>query len=159
MTLKFARAASVAALLLLAACGKSGSSSPAANNEACAMIADAKPLFGGDAETSTSAPADSIASACHWQSADGRRGGDLIVFTPATQIADVAKKWGGMTATPLAAVAHVGDEAQIATDLPGYQAQIVFRKGTKVVGLLAWSGDPAMTSEALARAMATGASR
>jgi len=79
--------------------------------------------------------------------------------TAAAQMANVVKTWDAMSETPLAPVANVGDEAQIATDLPGYQTQIVFRKGDMLVTLLAWSGDPTMTGEALARRMAASASK
>ena len=148
--------------LALAGCGKSGSSAPS-NVDACAMIAPSQDLFGANGEAQSIAPLDAMAGVCHFRSADGRRGGDLIIYTAqslhgstaAAQFAHFTQSWAGMTTTPLARVASVADEAQIATDLPGYQTQIVLRKGDQVAAILAWSGDPAMTGEALARRMAS----
>ena len=121
-------------------------------------------LFGANAEAQAIAPFDTMAGVCHFRAADGRRGGDLIVYTAqslhgstaAAQFAHFTESWQGQTATPLAPVAGVGDEARIAINLPGYQTQIVLRKGDRVAAILAWSGDPGMTGEALARQMATG---
>src|SRR5262249_45466971 len=120
-------------------------------------------LFGANAEAQAIAPLDTMAGVCHFRAADGRRGGDLIVYTAqslhgstaAAQFAHFTQTWAGQTVTPLAPVAGVGDEAQIAPDLPGYQTQMVLRKGDKVAAILAWSGDPAITGEALARQMAS----
>ncbi len=161
MKLKIAPLAFALALTLaLAACGKSGSSAPG-RVDACAMLV-APALFGPHAEAQAIAPLDTMAGVCHFRSADGRRGGDLIVYTAqslrgstvAAQFAHFTQSWAGMTATPLAPVTGVGDEAQIATNLPGYQTQVVLRKGDKIAAILAWSGDPTMTGEALARQMA-----
>lgn len=147
--------------LALAGCGKS-STHASGSVDACALIAPSS-LFGVNAEAQAIAPFDTMAGVCHFRSADGRRGGDLIVYTAqslhgstaAAQFAHFTQSWAGTTATPLAPVTSLGDEAQIATNLPGYQTQIVLRKGDKVAAILAWSGDPAMTGEALARQMAS----
>ena len=155
-----------AALMALALTG-CGGASPGAHGgaDACAMIAKPASLFGPGAESAPGASLEAIAGSCSWRSADGRRGGDLIVFTaqslggvtPAAQVAQLSHAWDAMTETPLAPIAGLGDEAQIATDLPGYQTQIVWRKGDKVAAVLAWSGDPAITGETLARHMAQAA--
>ena len=77
-------------------------------------------------------------------SAQARKARSLGAVTPAAQVAHLAENWDAMTETPLAPIAGLGDEAQIATNLPGYQTQIVFREGDKAVAVLAWSGDPAL---------------
>lgn len=153
------------AAVLLTACGGGGSSSAPGAVDACALISQPDTLFGAGAEHVVSAQVEGAAGSCQWRAANGARGGDLIVYTaqslhgttPAAQFAHFTETWGGMSSTPLAPIAGLGDEAQIATGLPGYQAQVVMRKGDKVAALLAWSGDPAMTDEALARGMAQAA--
>jgi len=162
MTGRVVRAALVfVAVLAFASCGKSGGASVGGVN-VCAMTAQPDALFGPHAEGVTGAKLDAFAGSCSWRSADGRRGGDVVLYTaqsmgsttPAEQLHHLAQAWDATTETPLAPVAGLGDEAQIATDLPGYQTQIVWRKGDKVAAVLAWSGDPAITGEALARRMA-----
>ena len=149
--------------LSLASCGKAAVSAQGA--DVCAMLAHPDALFGAGAESTVGAAVDAFAGSCQWHSADGRRGGDLVLYTtrslgavtPAAQVAHLAENWDAMTETPLAPIAGLGDEAQIATNLPGYQTQIVFREGDKAVAVLAWSGDPALSGEALARQMAQAA--
>lgn len=157
--------AGFALALMLAACGGGSGSSSGGGADACALIASQQAMFGAHADMQPGHGLDAMAGTCSWLSADGRRNGDIILYTtqslhsatPASQVTTLATAWGKMTATPLAPIANLGDEAQIATDLPGYQVQIVLRKGDKVVAILAGSGDPAITSEALARQMAAAA--
>ena len=151
----------VVALLALAACGRSGAGGQSASGDACALIADASPLFGANADRVAFDPLLEITSSCHWQAADGRRGGDLLIFSTQNQngaaarvLQNLSQAWDGWTETPLEHLSGVGDEAVLATDLPGYQTQIVVRKGDKLIALMAWSGDPAMDGATLARRMA-----
>lgn len=152
--------------LALAACGGGGGEkSRAAPGEVdvCALIAAPEALFGADAEIIGGAGDDAMAGVCQWQSADGRRGGDAIVYTAHSlgdvtldaRMAEIVAAWDGLTETPLAPVEGLGEAAQIAIDLPGYQTQIVFKKGDRLVLILGRSGDPALEGEALARAMAS----
>jgi len=55
MSLKPARAIAIAAVVLLAACGKSGGAASGPSGEACAMIANSDALFGAQAEAVSSA--------------------------------------------------------------------------------------------------------
>ncbi len=156
---------------LLSACGPSGDSkgqapsAEARHVDACALIADPSALFGAGAEAIDSPGYDAMAGVCQWQSADGRRGGDLIIYTAASlgavaapaQLATLTESWDATTETPLEALEGIGDEAQLATELPGYQAQIAFRKGDIVVAIAARSGDPAINDVVLATRMAQAA--
>ncbi len=100
------------------------------------------------------------AGRCSFASADGRRGGDVILYnaaslgavTPEKKLADTAAFWSRATFTPPAPVAKLGDEAQIVTDLPGQQVQLALRKGAILIA--ARSGDPKLTAEALVRKIA-----
>jgi hypothetical protein len=154
--------------LTLAACGKApapGAAQSAANNEACALVAAPESVFGAGVTTEGDRGLDDMAGYCRLQSADGARYGEIILYTaaslgavkPADRMAETAAKWDAMTQTPLAPVEGLGDAAQIAADLPGYQAQIVFAKGDKLVLVSARSGDAKMAGEALARALAKAA--
>jgi hypothetical protein len=150
----------------LVACGQGGGAgAPAgeeANTEACALITDAAAIFGEGASVAGYAGPAPIASDCQFTSADGARTGGVMLFTaqslggtaPEAQFADLAQKWDGVTETPLEPVAQLGDEAQLAKDLPGYQTQIVIRAGTSVIAVLGSSGDDAMSGEEIARALA-----
>ena len=155
--------AAIAFSLALAACGQGAQNAGGAqSNAVCALISDADALFGADAEAVVAADVPGAAGGCSWNSANGQRGGDVLLYNaaslgstaPDAQMTTFAESWDAMTETPLQAVDGLGEAAQIATDLPGYQTQIVFRRGENVVAVLARSGDEAMTGEALARAMA-----
>lgn len=160
-----ARYAFSAVMLALAACGQGGGSQAGGQDEVCALIGDAETLFGPGAEALGSDGMDAMAGICQFQSADGRRGGDIITYTvaslgsvtPQAQMETIVANWDAMTETPLALVEGLGDAAQLATDLPGYQTQIVFRKGETLVMIAARSGDPALDGDALARRMAEAA--
>lgn len=157
----------VAALLLvLAACGQGGGGSPLRGEvDACALLGSPDVLFGAGAEALASDGERGMAGVCQLLSADGRRGGDIIVFTPASLgatapaafVAETAMKWDSFTDNAIEPVAGLGDEAQIATDMYGYQTQIVLRKGDRVALIAARSGDAALNGEALARRMAEAA--
>ncbi len=154
------------ALIFLAACGQGGGRSEAsASNEACALIADASAIFGADPNIVANAGDAPIAAVCQFSSADGTRSGEVLLFNadsmgganPADQLATLAQAWDGATETPLQPIANLGDEAQLATDLPGYQTQIVFRQGANVVAVLGSSGDARKSAEQIARALAAAA--
>jgi hypothetical protein len=155
--------------LALAACGAGGggqaADDSAANNAACALIADAEATFGeGAAITGYDGPAP-IAASCEFASADGVRSGEVVLFTqetlgavtPADQIATLLQSWDDATETALQPVPELGAEAQLATDLPGYQTQIAFVKGQTVIAAMGSSGDNAMSGERIARALAMAA--
>lgn len=151
----------------LAACGQGGGSrsESAASNEACALVADASAIFGADPQIAANTGHAPIAAVCQFASADGTRSGDVLLFTaasmgaanPADQFATLTQAWDLATETPLQRIASLGDEAQLATDLPGSQTQIVFRQGATVIAVLGSSGDSAMSGEQIARALATAA--
>jgi hypothetical protein len=158
----------VAAALTLAACGKGedhGAANASRDNPSCALIGDATALFGAGAQHFGYPGLDAMAGTCEFISADGKRSADIITYTPeslrgtasAAQMQTVTTAWDAQTETPLAAIDGVGDAAQIATDLPGYQTQIAFRKGGTLVLISARSGDDSITGEQLARNMATAA--
>ena len=156
----------IALAATLAACEQGGGrSETSASNEACALIADAATIFGAGAQIVANAGEAPIAAVCQFTSADGTRSGEVLLFTaasmgaiaPADQLATLAQAWGAATETPLAPVENLGDEAQLATDLPGYQTQIVFRKGQSVIAVLGSSGDAQMSGEEIARALASDA--
>jgi hypothetical protein len=127
------------------------------------MLGDASALFGAGVQTYGYGGIDAMAETCEFISADGARGADVITYTPASlgtvtaqaQMQTILTAWDADTATPLATLEGLGDEAQMATDLPGYQTQIAIRKGGTLVLIAARSGDNTMTSEALARRMAS----
>ena len=155
--------------LVLVACGKPGGShggpTTAADNAACALIGDGARIFGASAQHFGYQGIDAFAGSCEFNSADGRRGGEIILYTPQSlhgvtpeaQMQTITTAWDAQTETPLASVDGLGDAARIATDLPGYQTQIAFRKGGSLVLISARSGDDAMTGEQIARAMAQAA--
>ena len=152
---------------VLAGCGPSGGqrSGPttAADNAACALIGDGGEIFGAGASHFGYPGIDAFAGSCEFNSADGRRGGEIILYTPESlhgvspqaQMQIVTTAWDSQTQTPLTSVEGLGDASQMAVDLPGYQTQIAFRKGGSLVLVSARSGDEAMTGEQIARAMAT----
>lgn len=157
-----------AAVLALTACGKSaehGSTNASRDNPSCALIGDATTLFGAGAQHFGYPGLDAMAGTCEFISADGRRSADIITYTPESlhgvtpeaQMQTVTTAWDSQTETPLAAIDGLGDAAQVATDLPGYQTQIAFRKGGTLVLISARSGDDAITGEQLARNMAAAA--
>ena len=156
------------AALALASCGKGsehGAASASRDNPSCALIGDVTALFGAGAQHFGYPGLDTMAGTCEFISADGKRSADIITYTadslhgvaPQAQMQTVTTAWDAQTETPLAAIANLGDAAQIATDLPGYQTQIAFRKGGTLVLIAARSGDDSVTGEQLARSMATAA--
>jgi hypothetical protein len=157
-----------AAVFALAACGKGSEHGPinaSRDNPSCALIGDATALFGAGAQHFGYPGLDTMAGTCELISADGKRSADIITYTadslhgvtPQAQMQTVTAAWDAQTETPLASVPNLGDAAQIATDLPGYQTQIAFRKGGTLVLVAARSGDDSITGEQLARNMATAA--
>ncbi len=155
---------------MLAACGQGGSLSGGAGprsdntdrNAACAALGDAHTVFGADALTAGYRGLEGMAATCEFESASGDRAGEIITYTAQSlgavtldaKMAEVVRAWDAQTETPLASMPGVGDGGQIATDLPGYQTHIAFRKGGTLVLIAARSGDSNITGEALARQMA-----
>lgn len=160
---KFTAALILAAML--AACGQGAQrdgGGASASNEACTLLADTTPLFGASADVVGYAGLEGMAATCEFASADGARGGEIILYTtqslgavtPDAQLAEVLEKWDSQTETALALVEALGESARIATDLPGYQTHIAFRKGDTLILVAARSGADAITGEELARRMA-----
>lgn len=159
----------VACFAALAACGQGGQprSGPGASSEACALIADPQAIFGEGAEQVGYGRLDTMAASCEFQSADAHRSGEVIISTPASlggataeaNMAATIERWDAQTETPLAPVEGLGEDARIATDLPGYQTQIVFRQNGNVVMVMGSSGDQAMSGEDIARRLAQAASQ
>jgi hypothetical protein len=156
------------AAIALAACGKSaehGSTSASRDNPSCALIGDATALFGAGAQHFGYPGLDAMAGTCEFISTDGKRSADIIAYTPESlhgvtpeaQMQTVTTAWDAQTEIPLAAIDGLGDAAQIATDLPGYQTQIAFRRRGTLVLISARSGDDSVTGEQLARNMAAAA--
>ncbi len=155
---------------VLAACGPSGGSRPgpatSADNDACRLLGDAAALFGANADVHGYRGLDDMAATCEFASADGERGGEVILYTVQSlgatsaeaRMADVTQRWDSQTETPLGEVQGLGEAAQIATDLPGYQTQIAFRKGGALVLIAGRDGsNERAAGEALARRMAQAA--
>lgn len=134
----------------------------AADNAACALIGDGHELFAAGAEHFGYQGIGAFAASCEFSSADGKRGGEIILYTPASlsgvsaqaQMQTVTTAWDSQTATPLTPIDGLGEAAQMASDLPGYQTQIALRKAGSLVLISARSGDDAMSGEEIARAMA-----
>lgn len=151
-------------VLALAACGGSGSGGrqEASGGGNCALLTDANAVFGADAQAVGGGRVDDIAGTCQITSADGARSGEIVTYTAASlgsmtvqaKYDEVVQKFDAQTETALAAVDGLGEAAQIATDLPGYQTQIVFRKGDTLVLVMGGSGDSAMSGEQIARRVA-----
>ena len=135
------------------------------DNPSCELIGDATALFGAGAQHFGYPGLDAMSGTCEFISADGKRSADIITYTAESlhgvaaeaQMQTVTTAWDGQTETPLATIANLGDAAQIATDLPGYQTHIAFRKGGTLVLISARSGDDSVTGEQLARNMAAAA--
>jgi hypothetical protein len=156
------------AAIALVACGKGaehGAANASRDNPSCALIGDATALFGAGAQHFGYPGLDAMAGTCEFISADGKRSADIISYTPESlhgvtpeaQMQTITTDWDSQTETPLAAIDGLGDAAQVATDLPGYQTQLAFRKGGSLVLISARSGDDSITGEQLARNMATAA--
>ncbi|MDX2275708.1 MAG: hypothetical protein NW206_09690 [Hyphomonadaceae bacterium] len=136
-----------------------------ANNPACMLVADPADIFGENADIVGYEGPAPIAASCGFTSADGTRSGDVVLFTTQTmgaisrdgQVAALVESWDAATETPLELVAELGEGAQLAKDLPGYQTQIVFTKGDDVIAVLGSSGDAVMSGEQIARALAAAA--
>lgn len=166
--MKHALLAAMAAISLVA-CGQGGAGHDGArsdaDNDACALIGDASHIFGAGAQHFGYRGLDAMAATCEFISADGKRSADIITYsaeslhgvTPQAQMQTVTTAWDAQTETPLTAIDSLGDAAQIATNLPGYQTQIAFRKGGTLVLISARSGDDSITGEQLARNVATAA--
>jgi HSP20 family molecular chaperone IbpA len=157
----------LASLLALSACGQQAAAPKAGDvagrhADACALIADPAALFGKDTTVSGDDGFDDMAGRCSFASADGRRGGDVILYnaaslgavTPEKKLADTIAFWARSTFTPPAPIEKLGDEAQIVTDLPGQQVQIALRKGGLVILISARSGEAKRTAEDIVRKMA-----
>lgn len=154
-----------AAAIALAACGQ-GVHRPrgsAADNEVCRMLGDPTPLFGAHAAVAGYRGIADMGPTCEFMSADGARAGEIVTFTtaslgattPAAKLQEVLHNWDAQTATPLAPIEGLGEGAQMATDLPGYQTQIAFIKSNTLVLIQARTGDGATATGAdLARRMA-----
>lgn len=156
--------------LALAACGPSGGGhreGPASDaiNDACRALGDVAAIFGANADVRGYGGIDDMASSCEFASADGAHAGEIVLYTAQSlgaksaeaRMTEITQQWDAQTETPLAAVDGLGEAAQIANDLPGYQTQIAFRKGGALVLIAARSGDDHLTGEALARRMAQAA--
>lgn len=154
----------------LSACGQGSSRSGAgagASNEACALVSNPAAIFGEGVEQVGYGGLENIAASCELQSADGARSGEVLIFTPASlgsvtaeaNFAETVEKWDALTETPPAPVEGLGEDARIATDLPGYQTQIVFRQNGNVIAVMGSSGDSAVSGEQIARALAQSASQ
>lgn len=151
-------------ILALAACGRGGARPDQASSGGgnCALLTDADAILGAGAVATGARGLEGMDGSCHWDSADGTRSADLVTYTTASlgsttldaKMAETIEKWDALTETPLAPAEGLGEGAQIATDLPGYQVQIVFRKGDTLVLVLGSSGDSAVTSEQIARRVA-----
>lgn len=149
----------------LASCGQGGGG-PAAPEAmttagACALVTQPDAVFGAGASAVPANDLPGATGSCSFASTDGLRSGDIIAYsaqslgatTPDAQIASLSSRWAENGVTP-AAVEGLGDSAQIAVGLPGDQTQIVLRKGDNLATIVATSGDPALTSEQLARDVA-----
>lgn len=154
-----------AVLMMLAGCGQQtarqtdqqAAQSMQSSDGACALLSQPAQLFGAEYASFSYDDIEGAEGSCEIRSADGLRAGELIHFTATNaqaKMAEIADQFDADTATALADVSGVGDAAKLATDLPGYQAQIVFRKGDDVVAMLARSGDPETTAADLARQLA-----
>jgi hypothetical protein len=170
MQTKLIFAAALVAAVVLAGCGPSGGRrdgpTSAADNAACALIGDGAQIFGAGASHFGYQGVDAFAGSCEFSSADGKRGGEIILYTPASlhgvspqaQMQTVATAgWDSQTETPLTSIPGLGAASQMAVDLPGYQTQIAFVKGGSLVLVSARSGDDAVSGEQIARAMAQAA--
>ncbi|HVY84668.1 MAG TPA: hypothetical protein VG943_06020, partial [Caulobacterales bacterium] len=91
----------VALALLVASCGRPGGGAQhAGSGAACALIAQPEALFGTGVQSS--AAGDVGAGSCRWESTDGRRGGDVILYDAASLgnvaphdfVAQTAQRWG-----------------------------------------------------------------
>jgi hypothetical protein len=154
--------------LALAACGQGGQGGQndgGAISDTCPLVADAAAVFGEGAQVTHGGPLDAIADSCDFLSADGARGGDVITFTAESlgaitleaKLSEVLASWDAMTETPLAPIESLGPEARMATDLPGYQTQVAFRRGDTLVLISARSGDDAVSGQDLAIELAEAA--
>lgn len=152
--------------LVLTACGQPAAPKAgdvaARHADACALVSDPAALFGKDATSSGDDGFDDMAGRCSFTSADGRRGGDLLLYNaaslggvaPEKKLADTVAFWSKATFTPPAPIEKLGDEAQVVTDLPGQQVQLALRKGGFVILISARSGEPKLSADQLARAIA-----
>jgi hypothetical protein len=74
-----------AAVLALAACGKSGgdhgTASASRDDPSCALIGDTTALFGAGAQHFGYPGLDNMVGTCEFISADGKRSGDIITYT------------------------------------------------------------------------------
>ena len=160
------RKISVATLFItLAACGPGEHRSPrsAADSEVCRMLGDPVALFGANAGVAGYRGIGEMGPTCEFSSADGARNGEIVTFTTASlkgaplaaKMQEIVAKWDLQTETPLASVEGLGEGAQLATDLPGYQTQIAFIKGNTLILIQARTGDADTARGAdLARRMA-----
>jgi hypothetical protein len=154
-------------VFMLVACGPAGPHRPAgsaADNEVCQMLSNPAPLFGANASVFGYRGIGDMGPTCEFSSADGARNGEIVIFTAASlrgvalpaKMQDVVSNWDAQTATPLVSLDGLGERAQMATDLPGYQTQIAFIKGNTLVLIQARTGDADTARGAdLARRMAT----
>jgi hypothetical protein len=149
---------------LLASCGPSGGGAGggAADNQTCALISDAATIFGEGVDIVGHANDGAIAADCQFTSANGARTGAVMLFTQQSlgataadaQFTELVQTWDAQTDTPLEPVEGLGDQAQLARDLPGYQTQIVIRSGGSIIAVLGNSGEGAMSGEQIARTLA-----
>lgn len=132
----------------------------------CNEIADDAAVFGRDMAGEWQEPMGAMVSDCRWSSEDGVMLGEAVFYTeeslradadnptPADLIKNMKAKWDDWTETEPRALAGIGDEAVMYKDMPGYQAQVVLRKGDVVALVLASSGDARLASAELAERLA-----
>lgn len=159
------KAYAAALLITLAACGpgsqgSAGGRGAGASAAACQSIGDPAALFGANAVVTgyASSSGGAVPESCEITSADGAKAGEVVTIAGATaaQMQEITQKWATQTTTPLAAVDGLGEGAQMATDLPGYQTQIAFFKNNTIVLIQARTAELASgPSASLAKRMAT----
>lgn len=157
----------VAGAALLVGCGpaKPGASQ-AGGTDVCAMVADAKAVFGRDVESEVDPAFATTAGGCRWRAADGVVMADAALFTADSmrgdpdgataqtmfdkQVATV----DGLTDLPVEPVEGLGDKATRALEAKGDQTQIVVLKGDQVWLVRAASSDTTLTGPALTERLA-----
>ena len=157
----------VAGAALLLGCGPAKpDAAHGGGADVCALVSDAKAVFGRVVESEVDPAFATTAGGCRWRASDGVVIGDAAMFSAdnmrddpetATAQAMFDKLVAGvdaLTDLPVEPVEGLGDKAIRALEAKGDQTQIVVLKGDQVWLVRAASSDPALAGPALTEKLA-----
>jgi hypothetical protein len=146
--------------LALAACGQGNRPSDAGEQGAfrdgptCQLVgAD---VFPQPVEHEEMRPVDDASGECRWVASNGAINAQLLVYDNAApaKFDETLTAWAGQSDLQPIMLENIGDRAVLVPEMRGGQSQVLISKGGQLAMILVVSGDAAVETQALARAMA-----